>query len=89
MKTIELPEDRANIQVLVSHEPGRTIISKELEDAIGPTVFSREGGNRVIDNAVLAGWIIARIKAGDDITHPDTFEVTVIVPPDKEETNEN
>ena len=89
MKTIELPSDRTNVQVLVSHEPGQTTIYKELEDAIEPAVFSREGGDRVIDNADLAVWMIDAIRSGIDVTYPNTFEVTVIVRPDKEETNEN
>ena len=79
MRTIELPEDRTNVQVLVSHPAGHTPISEEIQ---------RETGNYsdLIGNDVLASWIIDAIRTGKDITHPDTFEVTVIVPPDKEET---
>ena len=82
MKTIELPSDRVNIQVLVSHPAGHTPISEEIQ---------RETGNYsdVIGNEVLASWIIEAIRTGKDVIHPDTFEVTVIVRPDKEETNEN
>ena len=82
MRTIELPSDRSNIQVLVSHPAGHTHISDEVQ---------RETGNYsdVIGNEVLASWIIDAIRTGKDITHPDTFEVTVIVRPDKEPADEN
>ena len=82
MKTIELPEDRTNVQVLVSHPAGCTDLSDAMQSEIGH--FSES-----IRNEELASWIIYAIRDRKDFTHPDTFEVTVIVPPDKEETNEN
>ena len=82
MKTIELPSDHVNIQVLVSHPAGHTPISEEMQREIGEY-------SGWIRNEVLASWIIEAIRTGKDITHPDTYEVTVIVRPDKEPTNEN
>lgn len=82
MRTIELPSDRTAVQVLVSHPAGHTPISEEMQREIGEY-------SGLIQNEVLASWIIGAIRDGKDITHPDTFEVTVIVRPDKEETNEN
>ena len=82
MKTIELPEDRTNIQVLVSHPAGHTPISEEVQRETGTY-------SDLIGNEVLASWIIDAIRTGKDVTYPDTFEVTAIVRPDKEPTNEN
>ena len=73
MKTIELPEDRTNIQVLVSYEPGLT----KIDD--GTIIFNEDHAETIRQS----------LMNGDDLVYPNTFEVTVIVRPDKEETDEN